>query len=107
MPGEFSQLGLFWLRIVIFERVARSGLRSQWRTRQILVAVGRRQQHAGHDHRRLTQVVCLQMVQSVDVRMVYPRFVIQGVLDELEARDRDRLERLVISTRGWTGDDRS
>src|SRR3954469_19160837 len=79
-----------WLGVLVFEGIGRKRLHRQRRPRQLLVTVGRRQQDAGHHDRRLTKIVVLQMVERIDARMVHPGFVVERILDELIAGDRNR-----------------
>src|SRR5262245_11040843 len=49
-----------------------------------------------HDRRGLHQVLALQAIVHVEVRMPRPGAVFDVVLDELEGREPDRVEDLVV-----------
>ena len=64
--------------------------------RQPLVTHGRLVDEVGHDHGRLDQVLGDGVVVDILVRVVQAGEIVERILDELEARDADVIERQVV-----------
>src|SRR5437588_185658 len=68
--------------------------------RKLVVPRGGVIREAGHDYRRLLQIVCLGAVENVLVRVMRAGVVFDSVLDELEARQPDAVEGLMVRAAG-------
>src|SRR5262245_19533028 len=83
-----------WIRIAERIRDVRFGwYRPAW---QRFVGIRRRKQHGREDDRALLHILDSQVIVSVEIRVMYAREVIQGVLDELKSGQSQRAEPLMI-----------
>jgi hypothetical protein len=73
-----------------------AGVARQRLARQHLVAHGGVVHEAGHDDRRLFQIVGRRFLVDIQVGMVHARAVVERILDELESRQPDRVEVEVV-----------
>src|SRR5580693_5857183 len=67
-----------------------------WLTGQHLVAHRSLVDEAGYDDRNLFQIVGLQAVIDIHIGMVSARLVLYRILDELEPRNADGVERKMV-----------
>src|SRR6266446_4239904 len=73
------------------QRLARQHPRSRRRV------VDERREHGGSLH----QIARLEMIVDVEHRVMRARFVVEGILDELEARETHGVEGDMIGLAGW------
>jgi len=95
-------LRLFLRRVRIVEWIGDPRLAGQNLAGQRFVDVRRIHQHAREHDRRLSQILRTQMIKGVEVAVMDPGLVVQGILNELKRRQPEPAqEHMVRRVRGF------
>ena len=71
-----------------------------WLARQLRIAHRRVVDERCDNDRRLLEIGCLNMIVYIEMRVMRPRAVLDRILDELESREANRIERQVVGAAG-------